>query len=111
VRRGVSPQEVARVLEEEVADLLEEYGVRRVLLFGPHAWGEAEPGEPLELLAEPREPLGVFELLHLRDRIASALGMEVDLVTPSVIRPWVLDTLMAEAVEVFEAGRARAGLP
>jgi len=107
MKRSVSPQEVARVLEEEVADLLEEYGVQRVLLFGPHAWGEAEPDVPLDLLAEPKEPLGVFELLHLRDRIASALGMEVDLVTPSAIRPWVLDTLMAEAVEVFEARKAQ----
>ena len=75
------------------------YGVTSLSLFGSVARGEGSPVSDVDILVDfETESFGTyFGLLNCLEEL---LGVRVDLVVPSALRPQIRGAVMAEAVRV-----------
>jgi len=92
------PSELLANNRDRVRRLAVAHGAVRVLVFGSVARGEDDAESDLDLLVEiPPERLRLFDLLELGHEISDALGVEVDIGTPEMLKPTIRAQVLAEA--------------
>jgi len=92
------PSELLANNRERVRRLAADHGAVRVLVFGSVARGEDDAESDLDLLVEiPPDRLRLFDLLALGHEVSDALGVEVDIGTPEMLKPAIRDQVLAEA--------------
>lgn len=95
---SVRPSELLANNRERVLRLAAAHGALRVLVFGSVARGDDDAESDIDLLVEiPRERLRLLDLLELGHEVSDALGVEVDIGTPEMLKPSIRDEVMAEA--------------
>ncbi len=67
-------------------------------MFGSVARGEDDEGSDVDLLFVMGRPLSLMELGRLEDEVSASVGLPVDLVPESSLRPALRDRALAEAV-------------
>ncbi|MGB7818139.1 MAG: nucleotidyltransferase domain-containing protein [Ornithinibacter sp.] len=67
-------------------------------VFGSVARGEDDEGSDVDLLFVMGRPLSLMELGRLEDEVSASVGLPVDLVPESSLRPALRDRALAEAV-------------
>ena len=80
--------------------LRERYGVSGVGLFGSFVHGRQRKGSDLDVLVEFSEPPSLLKYVELEDYLGQALGVKVDLVMRSVLKPRIGERILAELVPV-----------
>ncbi len=93
LRRGI-----ARAMQQ----IPEARVVQRLLLFGSRLRGEESPESDVDLLVEFAEPVGYFCFVGLQQDLEDALGMPVDLATPSALSKYIRDAVLSSAEVVYE---------
>ncbi len=96
---GTSP--IARRLRSNagrVQQIVAEAGGGRVRVFGSVATGQDRPDSDVDLLFRMEEPLSLMELGRLEQRLKDAIGVPVDLVPDTALRPDIRERVLAEAV-------------
>ena len=80
--------------------LLQQYGVGNIRLFGSVARGEAWEASDVDLLVEfePSAKIGVFEFSRLRRELSRLLGCGVDLATPDALHRMLKEDILKEAI-------------
>ena len=91
---------IRRALRDRLPALRARYGVRALRLFGSRLRQTARPGSDVDLLVEFEQPPDLFAFVALRDEIAEALGVPVDLVTPGGLDPRLAPGVLREAEPV-----------
>lgn len=95
---------IARRLKEklrELKPLLEsEYKVKSIGFFGSYARGEEREDSDVDILVEFSEPIGLLKFVELEDFLTEELGVKVDLVMKSALKPRVRERVLREAVYV-----------
>lgn len=93
--------DVRRTLQAH-PEILQQYGVQEVRVFGSTARGEAGEGSDIDLLVDydPSALVGLFAFVRLRRRLSELLGCPVDLVTPDALHPALREGILREAVRV-----------
>ena len=85
-------------LIEILPELRTKYGVGKLWVFGSHARGEAKPTSDLDVLVEfDRRGISLFGFVGLEQEIGDLLGIQVDLVERSALRPELTKTVLDEA--------------
>jgi hypothetical protein len=81
-------------------ELLEEFSVRSLSVFGSVVRGEAGPGSDVDILVEfdPDARIGLFAFARLQRRLSEILGRPVDLVTPDALHKAMKNRILEEAV-------------
>jgi predicted nucleotidyltransferase len=92
--------EFARILREHMPELRERYHVKSLALFGSYVRGEARRKSDLDVLVEYHSPPDLFDFVELKDHLADLLGIKVDLVMKSALRPTIGERILAEAIAV-----------
>ena len=69
-------------------------------MCGSVARGEDDEGSDVDLLFVMGRPLSLMELGRLEDEVSTAVGVPVDLVPESSLRPALRDRALVEAVPV-----------
>lgn len=87
-----------RASRAEVLRAVAEAGGRDVRVFGSVARGEDDEGSDVDLLFVMERPLSLMELGRLEDEVSAAVGVPVDLVPESSLRPALRDRALVEAV-------------
>ncbi|MFZ1372782.1 MAG: nucleotidyltransferase domain-containing protein [Nostocoides sp.] len=87
-----------RASRAEVLRAVAEAGGGDVRVFGSVARGEDDEGSDIDLLFLMGRPLSLMELARLEARVSAVVGVPVDLVPESSLRPALLDRALAEAV-------------
>jgi uncharacterized protein len=97
----VTSSEIISKLKAE-HQLLKNFHVEAVYIFGSHARGEAYTASDVDLLVdfEPTARVGIFEFLRLQRALSQKLGVSVDIVTRDALHPALKDRILAEAVHV-----------
>ena len=72
--------------------------MRRSALFGSVVRGEANEKSDVDILVEFPEDKSLFDLVDLKQKLESALGSDVDIVTYRSISPLIRDTVLREQV-------------
>jgi uncharacterized protein len=93
-------EKVRQILQEHREELVREYGVQSLSLFGSVARNEASPASDVDLLVEFDRPIGYFGLFALQDHIESLLGCKVDLGTADSLKTRIRERVMKECIRV-----------
>lgn len=87
-----------RSARPEVLAPVESVGGTNVRVFGSLATGAEEPESDIDLVFTMTRPLSLMELADLEQQIAHAIGVDVDLIPDSAVRPDLQERILAEAV-------------
>ena len=83
-------------------EVLQQFAVRELRLFGSTLRGEAGDASDIDLLVDydPAARVGLFAFVRLQRRLSELLGRRVDLATPDALHPALRDGILREAVRV-----------
>jgi predicted nucleotidyltransferase len=91
---------LARSLREHLPELRDRYGVASLELFGSYVRNEQKPESDLDVLVEFQRSVGLFDFVSLQQDLSDLLGVRVDLVMRSALRPPVEPFILSEAAAV-----------
>jgi len=83
-------------------EVLQQFAVRELRLFGSTLRGEAGDTSDIDLLVDydPAAWVGLFAFVRLQRRLSELLGRRVDLATPDALHPALREGILREAVRV-----------
>lgn len=88
------------ILRQEKPWLMERYGVTAIGLYGSTARDEAGPDSDVDVIVRLQRP-DVFGLVHIREALTEAFGVEVDLIYEhKYLRPFFLQRLRRDGIYV-----------
>jgi len=73
-------------------------GVASLAVFGSAARDEARPESDVDLLVEFSQPVGLFELVAVKEYLEELLGLPVDLVTRDSLKQQLRERILKEAI-------------
>jgi predicted nucleotidyltransferase len=82
----------------ELLSILASYGLRNARLFGSVARGSESPDSDVDLLVDVPEGAGLVTLGRCQADVEALLGVRVDLVPASDLKPTVAAEVLREAV-------------
>ena len=87
-------------LRASLPDLIVRYQVASLGVFGSYVRGEDQPGSDLDLLVEFLEPPSLFGFIRLENELSALLGVKVDLVIKSALKPGIGHHILEEVQPV-----------
>ncbi|MEW6002564.1 MAG: nucleotidyltransferase family protein [Nitrospirota bacterium] len=81
----LTQKKVIEILKNEMPFLAEEYGVKKIGLFGSYARGKQHRKSDIDILMEFGRPIGL-KFVELADYLEKVLGRKVDILTPAGIK-------------------------
>jgi predicted nucleotidyltransferase len=88
------------MLRKHLPELKQRYGVRSLGVFGSFVRGEQRNRSDLDILVEFDRAPTLFGFIDLRDYLTDLLGVKVDLVMKSSLKPAIGRHILAEVVPV-----------
>lgn len=76
-----------KILRQHFPEIKEKYSVSYLGIFGSYVRGEQTSDSDLDILVEFVEKPGLFEYIELEDYLSDLLGVKVDLVMKSALKP------------------------
>ncbi|MDN5716743.1 MAG: nucleotidyltransferase domain-containing protein [Janibacter sp.] len=83
---------------DRIRQVVTEAGGTQIRVFGSVATGQDRPDSDVDLLFVMQRPLSLMQLGRLEQRLTDLLGVSVDLVPDSALRPDVRERVLSEAV-------------
>jgi len=93
-------EEIRRTLQEHLPQLHNRYQVRSLGLFGSYVRGEEGSRSDLDILVEFERAPTFFQFIELEDDLSRLLGIKVDLVMKSALKPRIGEQILSEVVAV-----------
>jgi len=90
---------------DKLIEICRENDVGKVGVFGSVARGEATAESDIDLLVYFSKPKSLLAVVDLEERLSTALGKPVDLLTEAAISPYFRDRVKDELVVIYEAPR------
>ncbi|RJR43220.1 MAG: DNA polymerase III subunit beta [Deltaproteobacteria bacterium] len=92
--------DIIATLRRHLPEIADQFQVKSLLLFGSFVHSRQSKGSDLDILVEFSEPPSFFEFLTLERYLSALLGIKVDLVMKSALKPAIGKHVLAEAVPV-----------
>ena len=86
-------------LREHRDDLAQRYDIASLGIFGSYIRNEQRDDSDLDVLVSFKTVPGLFKLVELQDELSELLGVSVDLVVRSELKPHIGQRILAEVVE------------
>ena len=93
------------VLQRDLAQLGDSYGVSELLIFGSGVRSDFQPAtSDIDLLVafRPGVKMGYLRLFELQERLQELLGHEVHLVPKGGLNPRIRDEVLSEARSIYQ---------
>ena len=97
---GKPLDEIKNSLRRELPRLHREYAVRSLQIFGSFVRGEASATSDLDLLVDFDDAPTLFGFIRLENELSQLLGVKVDLVMKTGLKPALGERILSEAVAV-----------
>lgn len=88
------------ILREHFPEISRKYKVNYLGIFGSYIRGEQDSESDLDILVEFDEAPGLFEYIRLEDYLSEILGVKVDLVMKSALKPTIGKRILEEVIAV-----------
>jgi len=88
-----------KILRQHLPELREKYSVNYLGVFGSYIRGEQNEDSDLDILVQFDKKPGLFKYIELEDHLSELLGVKVDLVMKSALKPNIGKRILSE-VEV-----------
>jgi uncharacterized protein len=89
-----------RTLRQLLPELAQKYHVSSLEVFGSYVRGEQTPASDLDVLVTFEEAPGLLEYIGLENHLSDLLGVKVDLVMKTALKPHIGRRILSEAVPV-----------
>ncbi len=96
----MSTDGILRRLHSLLPELRRQYRVKTLGLFGSYVHGGHRKTSDLDVLVEFDRAPTLFEFVELQEYLSTALGIKVDLVMKTALRPAIGERILAEVVPV-----------
>lgn len=99
---GVKSMTDMYTIKDILSPIAEEYGVKRLFLFGSYAKGTANENSNVDLLLEKGKPMSLLKLSGMRQKCQDALQVSVDIVTTAGIKEEFKNEIAGTEILIYE---------
>jgi predicted nucleotidyltransferase len=92
--------DLMEILRQQLPQLAERYQVRTLGVFGSYVRQEQQAESDLDVLITFYEPPSLLEFIKLENYLTDLLGVKVDLVMQSALKPRIGERILNEVVPV-----------
>ena len=89
-----------KILRQHLPELREKYSVNYLGVFGSYIRGEQTEDSDLDILVQFDKKPGMFKYIELEDHLSELLGIKVDLVMKSALKPNIGKRILNEVEAV-----------
>lgn len=93
-------KDIEDTLERHKPMLKEKYSVKEIGVFGSYVRGEEKEGSDVDILVDIFDTISLFDFVELEDHLSDLLGVKVDLVMKSALKPRIGKNIKKEVVYV-----------
>jgi uncharacterized protein len=93
--------DVLRTLQQEQQELVEQYAISTLSIFGSVARDDARQDNDVDILVEFSRPVGLFHFIELQQRLEALLGSRVDLGTVRSLKSRIKEQALRDTIRVF----------
>jgi len=93
-------EEIKRKLAELKPILREKFKVKTIGLFGSFIRGREKEKSDLDILVEFEEPISLLKFIALENYLSDSLGVKVDLVEKSALKPRIGKHILKEVINI-----------
>ena len=93
-------QDILTSLKKLKREVVKEYSVRTMGVFGSVARDEQTGQSDIDLLVEFSKPVGFVTFMRLENFLSEQLGKQVDLVTSDSLKPVIRQDVLSEVIYV-----------
>ncbi|MFO7991064.1 MAG: nucleotidyltransferase family protein [Thermoplasmata archaeon] len=93
-------KDIEDTLERHKPILEEKYGVKEIGVFGSYVRGEEKEGSDVDILVDFYETISLFDFMELEEYLSELMGVKVDLVMKSALKPRIGRNIKKEVVYV-----------
>jgi len=93
---------IKEILKKHERELRGKYGIKEISIFGSYLRGEAKEESDLDILVEFKHDakISLLEFVELENYLSDLLGVKVDLVEKSALKPRIGKRILGEVVYV-----------
>jgi len=92
--------EIKHILSQNKEQLLRDYKVKEIGIFGSFVRNEQKKSSDLDILVEFEEPIGLFKFMDLEEYLKSLLDVKIDLVSKKALKPYIGKYILEEVVYI-----------
>lgn len=96
----MTPKEILTLLRQHLPDLTSRYGIQYLGVFGSYVHGLADQDSDLDILVDFKAPPTLFQFVRLQNELSELLGLPVDLVMKTTLKPKIGEHILAEVMTV-----------
>ena len=91
---------IKEILKKHEKELKEKYGIKEIGIFGSYLRGETKKESDLDILVEfkPDAKISLLDFVELENYLSDLLGVKVDLVEKSTLKPRIGKCILSEVV-------------
>jgi hypothetical protein len=92
--------EITAILKKYEKDLKRRYGIKKIGIFGSYIRNEAKEESDLDILVEFEQDadIGLLKFVEIENYLSDLLGVKVDLVEKSALKPRIGRHILKEVV-------------
>jgi predicted nucleotidyltransferase len=87
-------------LQKMLPKLKKKYPIKYIGIFGSYIRGEQNSSSDLDILVEFNGPITLFGYAKLENELSDELGIKVDLVSKTALKPRIGKHILSEVIEV-----------
>ena len=89
---------------QNILPFVDEYGIKRVGVFGSFARGEATESSDIDLVFDFQKDFGLLALSGLKIALEEKLDKKIDIVEFSSLDPSLAESIKDEVIIIYEQG-------
>ncbi|KYC53456.1 MAG: Nucleotidyltransferase domain protein [Candidatus Methanofastidiosum methylothiophilum] len=93
-------EDIEKIIEKEKEELLREYKIKNIGIFGSYAKNTAKEKSDIDLIVEFEEPVSLLGVIKAENYLTELLGIRVDLVPKEDIRKELKETILKEVIYI-----------
>lgn len=92
--------EIREILKSHLPELKSKYGIKEIGVFGSWIRGEQKAGSDVDILVSFEEDarMDLIRFVELEDHLSEILGVKVDLVMKSALKPMIGKQILKEVI-------------
>jgi len=89
-------------IRKRLTPVFVEFNLEKVAVFGSCARGEIKAESDIDILISSKQPFDLDTYGELEEALEKAAGRKIDIVFFNYINPYMKDTILKEAVNIYE---------
>ena len=88
-------------IKPRILDIMKKRGIKKAGIFGSYARGEQKKNSDVDILIEPADDMGFFEIVEMEDELRKVLRKRIDLLTYAGIHKILKNKILKEEIRII----------